>query len=90
MLQKCVIDENDEDVMTKMKLKVLIRRSISLPGWVCCSTQGDVCDHDHNAEDDDDDDLVKVFLDQDGCAVLLKVMFVIMIKMLKMMMMMMI
>ena len=88
MLQKCVIDENDEDVMTKMKLKVLIRRSISLPGWVCCSTQGDVCDHDHNAEDDDDDDLVKVFLDQDGCAVLLKVMFVIMIKMLKMMMMM--
>ena len=86
MLQKCVIDENDEDVMTKMKLKVLIRRSISLPGWVCCSTQGDVCDHDHNAEDDDD--LVKVFLDQDGCAVLLNLMFVIMIIMLKMMKMM--
>ena len=35
---------------------------------MCCSTQFDVRDHDYNAEDDD---LVKVFLDQDGCAVAL-------------------
>ena len=54
-----------------MKLKVPARRSNSWPGWVYGSTQGDFRDHDYNAEDDDDDDLVKVFLDQDGCAVAL-------------------
>ena len=42
-------------IMTKMKLKVPARRSISLLGWVYCSTQGGVCDHDYDEEDDDDD-----------------------------------